>query len=239
MRMMMVCVCGLSLLAALPVSVQAQQKKVDPSGTWRWDLEMNDNTIKNVLQLQKQADGKLTGTLQANDRELPVEEGKVEGETVSFTVTLKMNQTVKVHFEGKLTGDALTGDITAKSDEGEREFKWEAKRAVLAADVVGVWALEIETPGGDTLTPVLSITQTAGKLNGTYKSNENEIEAKELQIKDNHLHFKIDTQFQGGDLHVEFKGRPQGSKLNGTLEYSLNGDSGELEFSGGRKATKQ
>jgi hypothetical protein len=56
-----------------------------------------------------------------------------------------------------------------------------------------------------------------------------------LKLKDNHLYFEIDADYQGSPLHVEFKGRPYGAKLQGTLEYSLNGDSGEIDFTGMRK----
>lgn len=238
MRMMIAWACGLSLLAALPMAVQAQPKNADPSGTWRWDLDMNGNTVKNVLKLEVDKDGKLTGTLQANDRELRIEEGKVVGDKVSFFVTLQLNQTVKVNFQGKQTGDALKGDITAKSDEGDRSFAWDAKRSVDVADVAGVWDLKIETPNGNTLTPVLTITQTGEELKGSYENDGKKIEAQELRVKDNNLYFQIDTKLEQSDLHVEFKGRPYGSKLNGTLEYSVNGDTGELDFTGVRKSAK-
>ncbi|MEZ6081305.1 MAG: hypothetical protein R3C56_38225 [Pirellulaceae bacterium] len=97
----------------------------------------------------------------------------------------------------------------------------------------------IETPDGQTLKPVLTLVKTDGKLTGTYASPDGKtIEAKELELKNNHLQFQIDSDYEGAKLHVEFKGRPYGSKLKGNLEYSVNGDSGEIDFSGTRKADK-
>ncbi len=238
MRMVAVGVCGLALIAALSMTVDAQEKKVDPSGTWRWDLDMDGNVIKNVLKLDADKDGKLTGTLEARDMKIKVEDGKVDGDNVSFLITLQLNQTVKVHFTGKQAGDALKGDFSAKSDEGNRQFSWDAKRSVDAADVVGAWELTIETPDGQTLKPVLTVTKAGSELKANYVNAGKTIEAKELQVKDNNLYFEIDADYEGSELHVEFKGRPYGSKLKGRLEYSVNGDTGELDFNGMRKSEK-
>ena len=70
----------------LTTLAQAEEKKVmvDPSGTWRWNLEMNGNTIDNVLKVNADKDGKLTGTLEARGIKMDVQEGKVSGNEVSF-----------------------------------------------------------------------------------------------------------------------------------------------------------
>lgn len=231
--------CGLSLIASLSLSAVAQEKRADPSGTWRWDFDMDGQTIKNELKLEADKDGKLTGTLSASDRNLNVEDGKIEGKEISFVIHLKLERDIAVHFKGKQDGDAIQGELVAKSDEGSRDFPWDAKRSVEDSDVLGAWELRIETPDGQTLKPVLTVTKTNGKLTGSYLGPDGKvIDAKELALKDNHLQFQIDSDYQGAKLHVEFKGRPYGSKLKGNLEYSVNGDSGEIEFHGTRKADK-
>ncbi len=239
MRTMALWACGFSLTAALTLSAAAQEKRADPTGTWRWDLDMGGQTIKNELKLESDKDGKLTGTLSANGNNPKVEEGKIDGKEISFVINLKLERDIAVHFKGKQDGDAIQGTFMAKSDEGEREFPWDAKRSVEATDVVGAWELRIETPDGQSLKPVLTLAKTGGKLTGTYLGPDGKtIEAKELEIKNNHLLFKIDSELEGAKLHVEFKGRPYGSQLKGTLEYSVNGDSGEIDFTGTRKADK-
>lgn len=238
MRTMALWACGLSLAACVSFPVAAQEKRADPSGTWRWNLEMDTQTIKNELKLETDKDGKLTGTLTANDKNLKVEEGKIDGKDVSFLINIKLDRDIAVRFQGKQEGDALKGQFVAKSDEGSREFPWEAKRSVEVSDALGAWELRIETPDG-VLKPVLTLTQAGDSLTGSYASPDGKtIEAKELALKDNHLLFQIDSEYQGSKLHVEFKGRPYGSKLKGTLEYSVNGDTGEIDFSGTRQADK-
>ena len=229
--------CGLSLAVCFSSASFAQGKRADPSGTWRWNFEMDGESIKNVLKLDADKDGKLSGTLEARDMKLKVEDGKIDGQEVTFAVKVQLEKTVTVNFNGKQNGDLLEGKIVAKTSEGEREFPWEAKRSVEAADVVGAWELRIETPDGKTLKPVLTITNNNGKLAGSYAAEDGKtIEAQELAIKDNKLVFSIDSDFQGNKLHVDFRGRPSGSKIKGTLEYSVGPDAGEIDFTGARKA---
>ena len=222
------------MLASL---VQADDKKamVDPSGTWRWNFEINGDSIENVLKLDIDKDGKLTGTLEARGIKMNVQQGKVSGNEVSFQVEVELEQTITVQFQGKIDGDKVDGDFTAKGDGDSREFPWEAKRSVLAADVIGAWKLKIETADGETLEPILTITEKGKDLLATYAINDKTVDARELTLKDNQLTFEVDSEYQGAPVHVEFTGRPQGAKIKGSLEYSLDGNSGELDFTGMRK----
>jgi hypothetical protein len=135
--------CCLFLWTIVAMAVDAQEKRVDPSGTWRWDLDMNGETIKNVLKLEADKEGKLSGTLEASDRKLNVEKGQVDKDEVTFSITLELNQTIEVQFRGKQKGDSIQGKFTAKTPDDDREFKWEATRSVEIADVLGTWQLSI------------------------------------------------------------------------------------------------
>ena len=125
-----------------------------------------------------------------------------------------------------------------EGDGEEREFPWEATRSVQAADVVGAWQLKIVTPDGETLQPVLTITEKGKVLGATYDINDKTVDVTELKLKDNQLSFEVDSEYQGSPLHVAYKGKPQGSKLKGSLEYSVDGNSGQLEFTGMLKEKK-
>lgn len=234
-RMLTVIVCLACCLLA-PV-VQAGEKKPmsDPSGTWRWNFEINGNTIDNVLKVNADKDGKLTGTLEARGLKMDVQEGKVTGEEVSFQIEAQLDQKITVRFLGKIDGDKISGDFTAKVDGEAREFPWTATRSVQAADVVGAWQLNIVTPDGETLQPVLTIAEKDKVLTATYALNDKTIEVSELKLKDNQVTFEVDSEFKGSPLHVDYKVRPLGAKMKGSLEYSVDGDSGQLDFTGVRK----
>ena len=128
--------------------------------------------------------------------------------------------------------------MKAKGDGEEREFPWEATRSVQDADVIGAWELKIVTPDGETLQPVLTITKKEKVLSATYAINDKTVDVTELKLKDNQLSFEVDSEYQGSPLHVAYKGKPQGSKLKGSLEYSVDGNSGQLEFTGMLKEKK-
>ncbi len=213
---------------------------VDPSGTWRWDFEMNGNAIKNVLKLEASPEGKVTGTLTARDMKMDVIDGQIKDGKLSFSIKAETPRSFKIVFDGKLDGDKLEGKAEAKSDDGSRDFPWTAKRSVEPSDVVGAWKLKIALPNDQTLQPVLTFAIKDEKLTATFASDDGKmLEVKRIEIKDNQLQFEMDTVYDGADLHVEYKGRPYGSKLRGKIKYTVNNDSGELEYTGAMQPEKK
>ena len=229
----LLCFC---LLAAAAHVCLAQDKKasVDPSGTWRWDFDTNNGeVIKNVLKLVANADGKVTGSLSARDMKMEVIDGKIKDGKLSFQINVEMPNKFKLLFEGKLDGDKVEGKVDASSDQGQVELPWAAKRSVEPSDVIGVWKLNITVPDGQVLQPLLTVSLKDGKLEATMKSEDGKTEqVKKLELKDNLLRFEVDSQYQGNDLHVAYKTRAHGSKLKGMLEYTVDNNSGEIEFTG-------
>lgn len=212
---------------------------VDPSGTWRWDFEMNGNAIKNVLKLEATADGKVTGTLSARDMKMEVLEGQIKDGKLSFNIKADTPRSFKIVFDGKIDGDKVEGTAEAKSDDGSRDFPWTAKRSVEPSDVVGAWKLKITLPNDQTLQPMLTFAMKDDKLTATFTSDDGKVvEVKQLEIKENQLQFEMDTVYEGADLHVEYKGRPYGARLKGKIKYTLNNDSGELEYTGAMQPDK-
>jgi len=227
----------LSFLAITAVSsfTFAQEKKVavDPSGTWRWDFDTNGETIKNVLKLEAASDGKVTGTLSARDMKMDVIDGQIKDGKLSFQIKMETPRSFKILFEGKVDGDKVDGKADASSEQGAIELPWTAKRSVESSDVVGVWKLKVTLPDDRVLQPLLTVSLKDNKLEATMRSEDGmSIDAKKVEIKDNQLRFEVDTKYEGADLHVVYRGRPYGSKLKGTLEYTTDGDSGELDFAG-------
>ena len=220
----------------------AEDKKlaVDPSGTWRWDFEFNGDTIKNVLKLNTTPNGKVTGTLSARERSMEVTEGQITDGKLSFLVKAETPRAFTLAFKGKVDGDKVDGEASAKTDEGSREFPWTAKRSVESSDVVGAWKLKITLPSDQILQPLLTVALKDQKLTASYLSDDGKtIEAKQLEIKDNQLQFEIDTEHDSAKLHVAFKGRPYGSKIMGKLKYTVNSDSGELDYTGSLQPDKK
>jgi hypothetical protein len=118
---------GLLALAVVCVAVPAMA--ADPTGTWKWSVERNGQTIETTLKL-KLVDGKLTGTISGrNNTETEITDGKVEGDDVSFKVTREFNGNKFVQtYTGKLSEDAIKGKIEFERDGQIQSRDWEAKK---------------------------------------------------------------------------------------------------------------
>ncbi len=96
-------------LALVPVT-QAQEKKSDVTGTWKWWQEGPGGQVEFTLKL-KQDGEKLTGTITGfGGQESPIEEGKVQDGTITFKVTRDFGgRPFVTTYTGKLSGETLKG----------------------------------------------------------------------------------------------------------------------------------
>lgn len=120
-------VLGLSGLTA------AEDKKGDPSGTWKWETERNGQKRETTLKLKVEGD-KVTGTVTAGrgkgePMEVKIEDAKIKNGEVTFTVTREFNNQKRVtKYAAKLDGDALKGTATTDRDGKEDKQEFTGKR---------------------------------------------------------------------------------------------------------------
>jgi hypothetical protein len=111
-------------MALAAVSVFA----ADPSGKWTWEMEGRDGQ-KRTQNLTLKAEGdKLTGSMAGRQGERPIENGKVSGDEISFTMTMQMGgESRKMTYKGKVAGDELKLNMSVEGGQMARDFV--AKRA--------------------------------------------------------------------------------------------------------------
>ena len=98
----------------------------DIDGKWTGEIVGQDMKIAFTFK----ADGnKLTGTHIVNDQETAIEDGKIEGDKISFTVTLNMGQEMKIKHEGTISGDEIKMTYEMMGQPGEILVK-KAKKTV-------------------------------------------------------------------------------------------------------------
>ena len=118
-----------ALVLGLAGFAGADDKKADPTGTWKWTVEFGGQKREQTLKLKLDGD-KLTGHMLGRDnQEIKIEDGKFKDGEVSFTVTrMFQDQKFVTKYKGKFEGDTIKG--TSESERGgetqKREF--EAKR---------------------------------------------------------------------------------------------------------------
>ena len=87
----------------------------DISGDWSGTLQAGDNPVPLTFTF-KQDGEKLTGTVTAPSGPLPINEGKVAGDKVSFFVQVDMGGTpTKFISEGVIKGEEISLNIRADS----------------------------------------------------------------------------------------------------------------------------
>ncbi len=218
----------------------AQNSATDPSGTWRWKYEMDGKTREDSVSLNLDS-GRVTGTFRGQpEKPIDVQEAKLKDNQLSFTVAYKLkDQSVSLTFAGKIKQDDLEGTVTVTTEAGTDEYPWTPKRSVQLDDVIGQWDITINADGNK-LEPRIVITKTGEALQGKYTVAEGTgVDATGLKIRDNKLEFRIEATIDGRKIRADYLGRPYGHAMKGRIQYDLDGNEGEIDFSAKRQPAKK
>jgi hypothetical protein len=114
----------LSLMALFALAASA----ADISGNWKGTAEGPNGAIERTFTF-KQDGAKLTGeTVSQYTGKSTINDGKVEGDTISFSITAKFQDNeMKLTYKGKITGDT----IKLSSDFGGsgQTIEWTLKKS--------------------------------------------------------------------------------------------------------------
>ncbi len=89
----------------------------DVTGTWTGKLATphGDFNLKFVFQ---QDGAKLTGTgLGMQGEAIPIKEGKVDGDQITFMMEIDVDGVMKIPYSGKLSGDTMNLQVTVPDQE--------------------------------------------------------------------------------------------------------------------------
>jgi hypothetical protein len=116
---------ALALLSATVSIVLA----ADVNGKWMAQVPGRNNQVMEVT-LTLKADGEaLTGAMSSARGELPIADGKISGDEISFTQTMQFGENkVKLLYKGKVSGDEIRFTRQREGGEG-RAQEFTAKRA--------------------------------------------------------------------------------------------------------------
>jgi len=115
---------------AAMVSPAWAEEKPNPTGTWKWTVDINGQTREVTLKLKLEGD-KLTGAMVGrNNQETAIEDAKYKDGEVSFKVTRERNgQKVTSQYTGKVSGDSFKGKSEFERDGQKQTREFDAKRA--------------------------------------------------------------------------------------------------------------
>ena len=114
------------LFAAAALSVFA----ADPTGKWAASMPgRNGETMSTTFNLKADGD-KLTGSVVGARGETDISDGKVNGDTVTFSVVREFNaNSIKMNYTGVMEGDTIHFTMTREGGNGRGgERKFDAKK---------------------------------------------------------------------------------------------------------------
>jgi hypothetical protein len=186
------------------------------------------------LVVFKQDGDKVSGVLKGRGGELPFEGGTLTGNDLKFSFTINtQGMALPITLTGKVEGDTMTG----KADFGGfAEGDWTAKRASATADAApattttapattttapatttstggagGKWDVLLITPGGE-FPATASLTDTAGKITGTFASQMGEV-AVTGTVEGKALKMTMVAQTPQGEMTVVLTGDVDGDAI--------------------------
>jgi len=119
----------LALVLGFTSTAQAQDKKVDVTGTWKSSSTNQNGQVRETTFKLKTEGGKLTGTVSGRQDDTAIEEGTIKGEEISFKVTREFNNNkVTTKYTGKVSGDTIKGKAETQRDGEPRSRDWVAKK---------------------------------------------------------------------------------------------------------------
>ena len=119
------------VLGVCGLAAAADDKTVDPVGTWKCEYEIGGQQRTATLKVKKDGDN-LTGTMTWPDQEeTKVKDLKLKDGTLTFSAVRKlagMDDGITVEYKLKIDGDKLKGKGAAEFGGEKREWDIEAKR---------------------------------------------------------------------------------------------------------------
>jgi hypothetical protein len=205
--------------ASLTLGALAQDKKIDPTGTWTWDMPARDGQTRTATLKLKLEGDKLTGAVARRDgTDTPIRNAKLAGDQITFQTVFEMgNNTFTTKYSGKVSGDTIKGTTEFERGGEVRSREWVAKRK---SDVTGTWQYRMTAPGGQTFEPKLRLKQEGDQVTGFVVFNENERPISEGKVSNGEVSFKMVRERDGRSFASKYAGKVEGDTLKGKITSS-------------------
>ena len=112
-------------LCALGICGTFALHAADVTGKWVGQVPTRGGETRDATFLFKQEGNKLTGSMTGREQELHLADGKVDGDTISFTVTVGGD--VRILYKGAVSGNEIKFTREREGSGQPREFT--ARRA--------------------------------------------------------------------------------------------------------------
>jgi hypothetical protein len=123
------------LALTLAFNANAEDKKIDLTGTWKSSFTNQDGQVRESTFKLKVEGEKLTGTASGRNSDIALDAGSIKGDELTFMVTREFNgNKMVIKYTGKVSGDTITGKSESERDGEKRSRDWVAKREAVKAE---------------------------------------------------------------------------------------------------------
>jgi hypothetical protein len=218
------------LSVALAFTLAHPASAANINGKWNGKIEFNGESIDLVYDLK--ADGnKLTGNVTGPAGTLDLEEGKVEGDKISFQISFG---DFHIKHDGKFVDGKF--EITSHMEQGDQKYT-----ITRGPDLNGVWKGNAEFPGGQIMEVTYTLKVADGKLTGNVETQRGKIEMSDTKLTDDGFTFMT----KRGDVSVAHEAKWSDGKITikvrtsgGDREYTLTRAEPEASHIAGAWETK-
>jgi hypothetical protein len=206
-------------------------------GAWDLAIQTDDGqTLKASVKFKKDGD-KLGGTFVGVDgTEQKLDEASVKDGELAFKVTIDFQGSELVaKFKLKAADDGAKGTVDYDLGGQTGTLDVIAKRPAGAAGgdakIAGKWDVEVSTDDGQTLKSTVKLDKQGDQISGVAITPDGkEVKLEDGKLAGDELSFKINVDFEGSALIAKFKGKVDGEKIKGQVDYDLSGQTGTLDF---------
>jgi hypothetical protein len=215
----------------------ADDKVVDPIGTWKCEYEIGGMKRTSTLTIKKDGD-EIAGTMSWPDqKETKLKDLKLKDGALTFSAVRKiMDNEITVEYKLTIDGDKLKGKGSAEFGGEKREFDIEGKREKdEKTDPVGTWKCEYEI-GAQQRMSTLTIKKDGDEFAGTMSwPDQKETKLKDVKLKDGELTFSAVREVMDNKFNVGYKLTITGDKLKGKGAVETGGEKREFDIEGKRE----
>jgi len=197
------------------------------TGNWHYQLNLGGNDLDLLLTVKQDGD-KVTGKVSVADFELPISDGKIAGNAISFTVAVDRDDLkFTSKYKGTAAGDTIKGKIHSDRGGQDQEYDWKATREKAAAsssNATGLWKWVLVTDSGDSHDLSLKLKQDGDKLTGVVILGDNEVPISDGLVKDNEVTLTVTREQDGKTQVSKFKGTLEGDTIKGKIDSDWSGE---------------
>lgn len=103
--------------------------QLDPTGAWKWSMTRSNGEKMEATMKLKLESGKLTGSIASGDFSTEIDNGRINGDEITFQTTVDRDgQKFVAKSKGKITASKIKGTVEFETDGEKRVREWEAQK---------------------------------------------------------------------------------------------------------------